>query len=142
MIDQIQTIAVDQLRTIATAWGFVGTFIASLAGPVAVQRLKPYFGDSVIGKRNTKRRRLTLGTAAAAITFIVSVSALMQEYTNTGGILIVAGLVAVFQITIVELLFAYVDKKGGESGKWKAHLYTPDQDNTIMVKEDPTVPRD
>jgi len=142
MIDQIQTIAVDQLRTIATAWGFVGTFVASLAGPVAVQRLKPYFGDSVIGKRNTKRRRLTLSTAAAAITFIVSVSALMQEYTNTGGILIVAGLVAVFQITIVELLFAYVDKKGGESGKWKAHLYTPDQDNTIMVKEDPTVPRD
>jgi hypothetical protein len=67
MIDQIQTIAVDQLRTIATAWGFVGTFIASLAGPVAVQRLKPYFGDSVIGKRNTKRRRLTLSTAAAAI---------------------------------------------------------------------------
>jgi hypothetical protein len=141
MIDQIQNIAVDQLRTIATAWGFVGTFIASLAGPVAVQRLKPYFGDSVIGKRNTKRRRLTLSSAAALITFAVSLWALSQQYTNSGGIMLVAILTAVFQVTIVELLFAYVDKKGGESGKWKAHLYTPDQDDTIKVKEDDTVRR-
>jgi hypothetical protein len=139
MIDGIQSIAVDQLRTIVTGWGFVGTVIAAFTGPVAVQRLKVYFCDQVIGKRNTKRRRLTLGTAAAAITFIVSVSALMQEYSNTGGIILVAILVALFQITIVELLFAYVDKKGGQSEKWKAHVYTPDQDNTIM--EDKTEPR-
>jgi uncharacterized membrane protein len=141
MIDGVQSILTDQLRTIVTGWGVVGTAIAAFTGPVAVQRLKIYFCDGVIGKRNTKRRRLTLGTAAAVITFVVSVSALMQEYSNTGGIILVAILVALFQITIVELLFAYVDKKGGQSEKWKAHVYTPDQDNTIMP-DDPTEPRE
>lgn len=102
---------IKQAVELITPWGVVGVLIAPFAGPLAVQRIFKNLPAKYIGKRKSRRRRYTLSFIAALITFIASLEALKQEYTNLEGVIFIAVLVALFQFGIIELVFARADKK-------------------------------
>lgn len=112
---------VDKLLELLTLCGFAGTVLAAFAGPIAIQRfVKPFFDVDIyivkfrfnlVGDIGTRRRRLTLLTISAWITYKASTIILSLGYDDPNAVLVVAMFVTLLQVAIVEMAFHVMNSR-------------------------------
>jgi len=133
---------VDFIFSLITGWGIAGTILSPFVGPVVVERfIKPYFSDSTIGARGTKRRKLTLVALSAALTGFASYTALINEYSHSTAAYVSVFVVA-FQIAVVEFIMSRIDKHNHElADRLRDQLYLGEDTELSPGYDDNTTPR-
>lgn len=100
--------------------------------PMAVCNLK----TSKDGKRQYwKLKKKYLIAFSTLLSFGLITLCLSQRYPDLNEVMIIAGIAALSQFTILELLFTIIDKKSPGASEILSHgLYVPDEDATVYTK--------
>ncbi len=133
----ILTAIISALKVILTPWGIVAGLVSPFSGPLAVQKVFKNLPQWLIGKKKTKRRKVTLITINALVIFLVCLFALSFEYGFINEIFFISILMALFAAILTEWYLGRIKVKNpdlAEAIRHKMWVAEEDMDLKTRVK--------